>query len=279
MHIKFIYPRWGNSDLAWPVFLNKVKKAGYHGVEIDLPLNSLKNKEICSILKDMELDFVAQHWETKDVNFKKHQEKFKRHLYNLAETKPLLVNSHTGMDFFTYSQNATLIEMAHEIELETGVIITHETHRSRFSFAAHACLPYLEEYPFLRLTSDLSHWCCVAESLLENQPKAVQKTIENTYHIHARVGSAQSPQVIDPRDENYKNELDRFNEWWRLMILNALEKKRPFITVAPEYGPHPYSLYKTNTKIPLGNQWEINEFIKNHILESIKTIPSIKCAY
>lgn len=278
MLLKLIYPRWGSSDLAWPVFLTKVKKAGYNGVEIDLPLNSIKKKEICSILKDMELDFVAQHWETKEVNFKKHQELYKSHLYNLVEANPLLVNSHTGMDFFTHSQNSTLIELAHKIELETGVIITHETHRSRFSFAAHACLPYLEEYPFLKLTSDLSHWCCVAESLLENQPIAVQKAIEHTYHIHARVGSAQSPQVIDPRDSNYKTELDLFTEWWRLMIKNTLGKKRPFITVVPEYGPYPYSIYKTNTKIPLGNQWEINEFIKNHIIESINNIPSITCA-
>ena len=170
-----------------------------------------------------------------------------------------------------------MIEIAHEIELETGVIITHETHRSRFSYAAHACLPYLEEFTFLKLTSDLSHWCCVAESLLENQPKAVRKAIEHTYHIHARVGSAQSPQVIDPRDENYKNELDRFSTWWCLMILNALKEKRPFITVTPEYGPHPYSLYKSNTQIPMADQWEINEFIKNHILESIKTIPLTSC--
>ncbi|PXX30466.1 sugar phosphate isomerase/epimerase [Arenibacter sp. ARW7G5Y1] len=275
MQIKFIYPRWGSSDLRWSVFLNKIKNAGYEGVEIDLPLESIKKNEICSILKDLELDFVAQHWETKEVDFTKHQEQYRRHLYNLVEAHPLFVNSHTGMDFFSHSQNATLIEMAHKVELETGVIITHETHRSRFSYAAHACLPYLEEYPFLKLTSDLSHWCCVAESLLENQPKAVQRAIEHTYHIHARVGSAQSPQVIDPRDGNYKTELDLFTEWWCLMIKSAQTKKRPYITVTPEYGPHPYSIYKANTKIPLGDQWEINGFIKNHLAESIKHFPSI----
>ena len=267
MNLNFIYPRWGNSDVPWPVFLKKIKEAGYLGVEIDLPLDSFKKNEICSILTDFELQFVGQHWETKEVDFTKHRENYKRHLYNLVEAKPLFVNSHTGMDFFTHAQNATLIQIAYEIELETGVAIAHETHRSRFSFAAHTCLPYLEEYPFLKLTSDLSHWCCVAESLLENQPLAVQKAIEHTYHIHARVGSAQSPQVMDPRDVNYKNELDRFSEWWRLMITNALEKKRPFITITPEYGPHPYTPYKPNTQIPMGDQWEINQFIRKEIID------------
>jgi hypothetical protein len=257
------------------VFLNKIKKAGYQGVEIDLPLNNNKKNEIASMLKDLELDFVGQHWETQEVNFAKHQEQYKRHLYNLVEANPLFVNSHTGMDFYTYAQNAALLKIAHEIEMETGVVITHETHRSRFAFAAHACLPYLEEYPFLKLTSDLSHWCCVAESLLENQPKAVEKAIEHTYHIHARVGSAQSPQVIDPRDSNYKVELDLFTKWWGLMVQKALDRKRSFITVTPEYGPHPYSLYKTNTKIPMADQWEINSFIMDQIAKSLKNISKI----
>ena len=271
MQLTFIYPRWGSSDLPWAHFLNKIKNAGYQGVEIDLPLENTKKNEICSILKDLELDFVGQHWETKEEDFTKHREHYKRHLYNLVEANPLLVNSHTGMDFFSFSENANLIEMAHEIELETGVPITHETHRSRFSFAAHVCLPYLEEYPFLKLTADLSHWCCVAESMLENQPKAVQKAIAHTYHIHARVGSSQSPQVIDPRDGNYKAELDVFTQWWGLMIKNAEAINRSHITITPEYGPPPYALYKPHTQNLQGNQWEINNFIREKILETSST--------
>ena len=266
MNLKFIYPRWGSSELTWPIFLSKVKEAGYHGVEIDLPINLLKKQKICSLLNDFELDFVAQHWETKEVNFAKHKDKLKRHLYNLAETRPLLINSHTGMDFYSRKQNGILIEMAHQIEEETGIAISHETHRSRFSFAAHSCLPYLEEYPFLKLTSDFSHWCCVAETMLENQTSAIQKAIKHTYHIHARVGSPQSPQVIDPRDENYKNELGQFLKWWGDMLKNAIVTERTYMTVAPEYGPYPYSQYWPNTQMSMGNQWEINQFIRKEIL-------------
>lgn len=267
MHLKFIYPRWGSSDLPWAQFLKKVKEAGYHGVEIDLPLAIQEKNEICAMLTDFELEFVGQHWETKEVDFKKHTESYKRHLYNLAEAKPLFINSHTGMDFYSYAQNSKLLNIAHEIEVESGVIITHETHRSRFSYAAHACLPYLEEYSFLKLTSDLSHWCCVAESMLENQSCPVEKAIAHTYHIHARVGSAQSPQVIDPRDVNYKNELEIFNEWWQLMIANAMKNKRSYMTITPEYGPYPYTPYIPNTQKPMGNQWEVNQFIRKQIID------------
>lgn len=270
MQLKFIYPRWGSASLPWSVFLTQVKEAGYQGVEIDLPFDKSQKNEICSLLKDLELDMVAQHWETKETDFTQHMEMYKRHLYNLVEAQPLFVNSHTGMDFYSRAQNSALIEMAHKIEEETGIFITHETHRSRFPYAAHACLPYLEDYPFLKLTSDLSHWCCVAESMLENQGHAVKKAIAHTHHIHARVGSSQSPQVIDPRDINYQNELHQFQDWWQSMIKNAVEKKHPFITITPEYGPHPYALYATGTQVPLGNQWEINNFIKDRIIESLK---------
>ncbi|MCK0156346.1 sugar phosphate isomerase/epimerase, partial [Cellulophaga sp. F20128] len=89
MNLNFIYPRWGSSDMPWPDFLKKVKEAGYDGVEIDLPLEKFRKKEVCAMLTDFELEFVAQHWETKEVDFKKHKEVYKKHLYNLAEAKPI----------------------------------------------------------------------------------------------------------------------------------------------------------------------------------------------
>jgi hypothetical protein len=265
MDIKFIYPRWGSADLKWSVFLEKVKENGFQGVEIDLPLDKKSKMETKSILNDFDLDFVAQHWQTKDANFNKHKENLKKHLYNLAESEPLLINSHTGMDFFSFSQNIELLEIAQVIEEQTGVIITHETHRSRFSFAAHICHEFLKELPFLKLTSDFSHWCCVAESLLENQEEAVQKAIEHTYHIHARVGFSQSPQVIDPSDLIYKNELQQHKKWWQLMIENAIKNNRDFLTITTEYGPFPYTLYQPHSTTPLANQWNINLFIKKEL--------------
>jgi len=70
--------------------------------------------------------------------------------------------------------------------------------------------------------------------------------------------------------------LSQFKDWWLSMIGNAVEKKRPYITITPEYGPYPYALYRTNTQIPLRDQWEINNFIKENITASVKNIsPSI----
>ncbi|WP_062052706.1 hypothetical protein [Aquimarina longa] len=267
MELKFIYPRWGSADIELPLFLDKVKRKGYQGVEIDLPLLSREKKEVISMFDDFGLDVVGQHWETKEADFKKHKEKYKKHLYNLAASEPLLINSHTGMDFFSFSENAELIELAFLIEEETGISITHETHRSRFSYAAHTCFRFLKEFPLLKLTSDFSHWCCVAETLLENQKEATDLAIQHTYHIHARVGSAQSPQVIDPRNNIYLPELTQFKKWWLAMLKNAKDENRSFITITPEYGPFPYTLLHPETNEPLTEQWEINQFIKRALIK------------
>ena len=265
MELKFIYPRWGSAAIDLPLFLDNIKKNGYQGVEIDLPLNASK-KEIAALLKDFEMDFVGQHWETKETNFIKHKEKYKRHLYNLAEESPLLINSHTGMDFFSFEQNSELIELAFAVENETGIVITHETNRSRFSFAAHVSARYLKAYPLLKLTSDFSHWCCVAETLLENQKETIDLAIQHTYHLHARVGSAQSPQVIDPRANTYNVELSQFKKWWLAILKNAQDNDRSFLTITPEYGPLPYALLHPETNALLADQWEINQFIKTELV-------------
>lgn len=267
MQLRFIYPRWGSADIEWPIFLDLVQKNGYYGIEADLPLEKGAKAEIIGLLDDFNLKLIGQHWETKETDFERHKEKYLVHLYNLAEGNPLFINSHTGMDFFSFEQNQELLVLAQGIEEELGLTITHETHRSRFSFAAHACHSYLNQMPQLKLTADFSHWCCVAESLLENQENAVEKAIAQTYHIHARVGSAQTPQVIDPRDRNYALELSRFKKWWVAMIQNAKNNGRSFITITPEYGPYPYGLYRKDSMIPMENQWEINRFIKNEILK------------
>jgi len=265
MKIKFICPHWGNGHLSFPAFLEKAKSADYEGVEIGWSFDKNENKKTLAHLKSFDLEWIGQHYQTATADFQQHKETYKRHLYSLAEAQPLLINSHTGRDFFSFEQNTELIQLAAEIEKETGVPIAHETHRSRFPFAAHRCYQFLQAFPEMKLTADLSHWCCVAESMLENQQKAVHKAIEQTYHIHARVGSSQSPQVLDPRDPAYAAELAQFKKWWQMMIDQAHLQGRDFVTVAPEYGPAPYALNKPYSEEPLADLWDINLFIKNEI--------------
>jgi len=265
MKIQFIYPQWGSTHLSISEFFDKVKRSGYDGVEMGLPLDKQECKELFNIANGFGLKIVAQHYHTEDSGFKLHKASFEKHLYSFAESEPLLINSHTGKDFFSYKQNAELLILANRIEQETGVPIIHETHRSRFSYAAHVCKKYLEEFPFLKITADLSHWCCVAESMLSDQKDAVEKAIFHTHHVHARIGSSQTAQVIDPRIENFEGEVLQFKKWWTQMIESAKKRKLSFLTFTPEYGPAPYQQVHPSTKEFLADQWEVNEFITSEL--------------
>lgn len=265
MEILFIYPQWGSAHLDLPVFLEKIKKAGYDGVELGLPIDKGERKYIADTVRRFDMALIAQHYHTDTSDFENHLDSFQQYLSFMAEEKPMLINSHTGKDYFSFEENAVLIKKAQSIEEETGVPIAHETHRSRFSFAAHECRKYLNAFPDLKLTTDLSHWTNVAESMLEDQQEAVHTAIDHTHHLHARVGSTQTAQVIDPRDQNYSAELDQFLEWWKLIIESAKARGLKKLTITPEYGPAPYQQNKPYTKTPLADQWEVNEFIREKI--------------
>lgn len=270
MKLRFICPKWGNVHIPTEEFLKKVKTSGYDGIEIDLPINKHERDELMKKISASGLEVVAQHWETNTRDFNAHKRSFIKHISNLAEANPLLINSHTGHDFFSFEQNMELLRIGREIEMQTGITITHETHRSRFSYAAHVCKKYLERLSWLKLTADFSHWTCVSESMLENQPEALNLGILHTHHIHARVGSSQSPQVVDPKDSNYDIEMNTFMEWWKAMYTNAIKKGLSQLTITPEYGPLPYALRKPYSNTLLADPWEVNMYIKTRLKNELK---------
>ena len=64
MKIKFFCPYWGSALLSYPLFFKKVKEAGYDGVEMSLPFDKKEKADILNLLREHELELVAQHWET-----------------------------------------------------------------------------------------------------------------------------------------------------------------------------------------------------------------------
>ncbi|MEO1021923.1 MAG: sugar phosphate isomerase/epimerase [Bacteroidota bacterium] len=270
----YIYPHWGSAHLEWGTFLTRVKEAGYDGVELGIPSEEAERRDVLDIMADLDLKVIAQHYHTGESDFRKHKHSLERHLYQFSASEPLLINSHTGKDYFSFRENAELLTLAHRIEEETGVPVAHETHRSRFAFAAHVCYPFLKEFPFLKLTADFSHWCSVAESMLEDQKEAVQLAMEHTIHVHARVGSAQSAQVINPETPLFSSEKNQFLSWWKEIAERASKKGLNQLGFVPEYGPAPYQQVHPQTGEVLANQWEVNQFVKReleHVLNSISS--------
>jgi len=275
MNIQFYCPVWGSENLPFEVFLDNVKSAGYDGVEMSLPLNNLiaKNK-IADQLKKRGLKLIAQHWETTDSNYKSHAVNLEMRLRNLAAANPVFINSQTGKDYFSFEQNVMLIQIAEKVASETGVKIIHETHRGKFSFAAHVTKRFLDELPQLQLTLDISHWCNVAESFLDDQQEAVIAAIKRTVHIHSRVGHPQASQVNDPRAPEWETALTLHLNWWDSAIAFRAGFGSTHFTITTEFGPPPYLPVLAYTNQPLANQWEINVFMMNMLKSRYKPILS-----
>ena len=261
MPIQFYAPSWGNT-LPFDLFCQNVKAAGYDGVEMALPLEAVERQEMLNVLATYELTLIGQYWQSFETDLDEHAQQYEKYLRNLIAANPVFINCQTGKDFFTFEQNRQLFVLAAEISAETGVKIIHETHRGKALFAAHICRDYLTRLPNIRLALDISHWCNVHESLLDDQAEAVALAIAHTDHIHSRVGHPEGPQVNDPRLPEWSVALQTHLGWWD-KVVETHQKNGTQLTVTTEFGPAPYMPLLPYTQMPLANQWEINVFMMN----------------
>lgn len=270
MKLLFFCPRWGQEKTSWNLFLQKVKEAGYDGVEAGLPLDQKEQEEILNKLTKYNLQFIAQHWETVNPDFNDHYSEYKTRLQSLANAKPLFINTQTGKDYYSFQQNEQLISLANEIAIKTGITVIHETHRGKFSFAAHVTKAFLERIPDLRITLDISHWCNTAETFLHDQQKAVELALSRTEHIHSRVGFTEGPQITDPRAPEWEEAMQFHLSCWDKVIERQRENNREVFTITSEFGAPPYMPLLPYTRQPIVDQWEVNVYMMNLLKDRYK---------
>ncbi len=272
MKIIYFCPRWGSENMDIKSFFEKVKNSGYDGIEMSLPADSDRKKEIQDLLSQFGLQLIAQHWETSTLDYEAHKSEYRHRLEYLTTFSPLFINSQTGKDFFTFDQNAGLIEIAGEVSRESGIKIIHETHRGKFSFAPHITALFLYKIPGLHLGLDLSHWCNVAESWMDDQPDVLALALSRGEHIHARVGFPEGPQVPDPRAPEWKEALEKHLGWWQRVISQRKKEGRLLFTITPEFGPYPYMTILPFNKQPIVNQWDVNVFMMEYLKSELNLL-------
>lgn len=262
--IKYYCPRWGATD-SWDAFCKRVKAAGYDGIEASLSSPQAPEKqEILEALKKHELELIGQYWQSREHNVDEHAIQYEAYLKSLATLKPKSINAQTGKDYFSFDENKKLFDIATRITKEYGIEVIHETHRGKALFAAHITKQYLEKFPDLRLTLDISHWCNVHESLLADQTTAVDLALSRTVHIHSRIGHAEGPQVNDPRAPEWNTAVKAHLTWWDKVV--ALhEKTQKTLTVTTEFGPPHYMPVLPYTQQPVSSQWDINVYMMNFL--------------
>jgi len=266
MKILFFCPSWGQALTPWNVFLKNVKEAGYDGVETSLPIAQSEKEEILNELKEFDLLLIGQHWETVNPAFKEHYEEFEMRLRSLASAKPLFINTQTGKDYYSFEENQQLIVLANKVANETGIPIVHETHRGKFSFAAHITKSYLQKIRDLKITLDISHWFNTAETFLQDQQDAVELAVSRTEHIHSRVGYIEGPQITDPRAPEWKEAVDYHLNVWDKVIEMQRKTNREFFSITSEFGAPPYLPLLPYTRQPIVDQWEVNVYMM-HLLK------------
>lgn len=266
----FYCPYWGMRPMPIDSFLKNAKKDGYHGVEIALNPDTMDIKTIKKQCDDTQLELIAQHpyatGHTADEMLPDYLSKLER----ILDIEPIMVNCHTGRDYFNTADNLKFIVAADQLSKTTGISVTHEIHRGRFSFCAPLISNYLDAFPELKLTADFSHWCVVSESLLEHQQATLDKTINHCSHLHARVGYAQGPQVPHPFAPEYHSELERHLGWWTAILKAHVQKQAERLTITCEFGPTPYMQSMPFTNAPVAAQWELNLLMKDYLQDHLK---------
>jgi hypothetical protein len=263
VNLQFFCPRWGSEHLSWEDFMVKVKSAAYDGIEYAIAADTSDSTldHVWNLAERHQLLMIPQHYDTNSADFSRHCDEYATWLERIKIYPAVKVNSQTGKDFFSFEQNNSLIQVA-------GPAVVHETHRGKFSFAAHITKEYLLANPKLKITFDISHWVAVAESFLDDQEEAVALAIARAQHIHARVGYPEGPQIPDPRLPEWQEAVQRHIRWWSQIV--TAHKNSPSLTITPEFGPYPYLVHDVS-------QWDINVFMMELLrkeLNNVLTIPS-----
>ena len=271
MKVEFYSTLWGQENKPLEQVFERIKRAGYDGVEGIVSRNDYK--KVMTLLNEYDLKFIGHYAEPLSNNFEDCLKSYEDNLYFISSMNPVLINAQTGKDIFTFEQICKLIEKAQSIEKETGIPILHELHRGRFTYCYNAIKPFLLAFTHLKITADFSHWCCVSESYLQDQKEQVFEAIQRTEHIHARVGFPEGPQVNDPRAPEWKEALNYHLEWWDSIVEKKKGERVKTFTITPEFGPFPYMPHLPYTFQPVSDQWEINLFMKDLLHERYNVWP------
>lgn len=256
--LKVLATNWG-FDGTMDAFCAKAKKDGYDGIENWWPENKNEQDEMFTALKkyNLEIGFLYGAWQTNPAEHLAHFKKVMGTIAKQTIQTPLYINLHSGRDYFSFDDNRKFIEYTNVLAKDTGIPIYHETHRGRMLYAAHVTRDFIHKYQELKLTLDISHWCNVHESLLDDQPETIELALQRTEHIHARIGYAEGPQVNDPRAPEWDGTVKQHFAWWD-KVVERKKKNGETMTFLTEFGPPLYMPTLPHTLQPVSDQWAIN---------------------
>ena len=263
MKLLILCTQWGSENLPIEEFFTKVKEAGYDGIDTWVPEDINEKKKFIFLLDKHQLKIVSHQHQAKGNDIDEYCKSLKYYLSLSMECNPLLINSHSGRDYFSLDDQLKVIDTIEEFSVRYNIVVAHETHRGRIGYSPYNVMELFRLRPNMKITADFSHWTCVTESFLENSSAILEEAIKRTKHIHARVGYTQGPQIPDPRLAAWQEPVNFFLNIWEQIIEYQKSKEAEFFTITTEFGPPPYMWTSTSDNTPIQSQWQINLFMKD----------------
>jgi sugar phosphate isomerase/epimerase len=257
---------WG-STLSPPEVIRDALASGYDGAELWWPGDERVQR---AVQREIEQSgavlslLVASH----DPQPGSHLRELDNQICAIADSgiPATHVTLHAGRDYWVDDDHDRLADWIAEARQRTGLDILVELHRSRMLYAAHQSDRVLRRHPELRVAFDVSHWLTVAESMLDDQPSAVEIAIERADHVHARIGHPQGPQVNDPEADEWATVVDQHLRWWDRIVARLRDEGKP-VTFLAEFGPPDYAPSEPGTRRPLRDQRSSNLWMQRTIRE------------
>jgi sugar phosphate isomerase/epimerase len=266
MELQLFRTFWGVTD-PLPVAAEQAAAAGFDGLELPLPQDPDARAEFESLLARTQRPWIAEictaggYVPRRDAGFAEHRDDLEQGLRACAPLRPVRVNCMAGLDAWEPDDSLRLFEHGMDVAAQLGLELCFETHRSRSLFNPWVTRKVVEALPGIRLTADVSHWCVVAERLMDTEMDTIEAIAPNVRHIHARVGHDQGPQVPHPAAPEYRYALEVHQQCWEHFWDAQRRAGLEQVTMTPEFGPDGYLPLLPFTRAPVADLWSLNTWI------------------
>ena len=272
MELKIFRTLWGaGGDHA--AIAADARDAGFDGLEGGLPEAAHEVRALASALAAHGLDYIGEictggssgaYWiPARRASVEDHLRSVEEGLQRLAASglEPLFVNCMGGLDAWPLAASIDFFGRAMALGAAHGVTLSFETHRARSMFSPWATQAIVEALPDILITCDFSHWCVVAERLIDDEVEALAAVCPRAFHVQCRVGYEQGPQVPHPAAPEYRYALEAHQRWWEMAWTARRARGQRVLTMTPEFGPNGYLQAAPFGGQPVGDLWEINRWM------------------
>jgi sugar phosphate isomerase/epimerase len=266
MKLQIFKTLWGHSG-SYQQAADEAIAAGFDGIEGPIPQQPGDHHWLAEILENNALLYIAEvctagsYVPQRHADVVTHLASLEKQLRSCIYLKPQLVNCIGGCDAWPLEEHLAFFQGAMRLAEQFGMTISFETHRSRSLFNPWITRQVVAALSDIRLTCDFSHWCVVCERLIDSELDVVHAIAANAFHIHARVGYDQGPQVPHPAAPEYAHCLRAHQSWWEILWRAQHQRGFSTTTMTPEFGPDGYLHLLPYTQRPVADLWEINRWM------------------